>query len=39
VMKWRFHRCFYFNAYAQRDDALRDLDASEDALESAGLSE
>jgi len=39
VMKWRFDRCFYFKAYARRDDALSDLDLSEDALESTGLSE
>jgi ketosteroid isomerase-like protein len=34
VTRWRSGRCVYFRAYADRDEALRDLGVSEDALES-----
>jgi hypothetical protein len=33
VMKWRVDRCFYFKAYAHREDALRELGVLEDTLE------
>jgi ketosteroid isomerase-like protein len=34
VIRWRDNRVAYFKAYAHREDALRDLGLSEDALES-----
>jgi len=34
VMRWRDESCVYFRAYVDREDALRDLGTSEDALES-----
>jgi ketosteroid isomerase-like protein len=33
VAEWRDGRCAYFKAYADRDEALRSLGVSEDALE------
>jgi hypothetical protein len=33
VTKWRQGLCIYFKGYAHREDALRDLGVSEDALE------
>ena len=33
VTRWRDDRCVYFKAYADREEALRDLGASADALE------
>jgi hypothetical protein len=33
VMRWRDGLIVYFKAYVQREDALRDLGLSEDALE------
>jgi len=33
VAKWRSGLCVYWKAYTSRDDALRDLGVSEDALE------
>src|SRR6266516_5431615 len=34
VLRWRDGLCVHFKAYAHREDALRDLGVSEDALES-----
>src|SRR5215218_2712116 len=34
VTRWRSGQCVYFKAYADREEALRDLGVSEDALES-----
>jgi hypothetical protein len=33
VLRWRDGLCIHFKAYAHREDALRDLGVSEDALE------
>jgi hypothetical protein len=33
VAKWRDGLCVYFKGYTDREDALRDLGVSEDALE------
>jgi ketosteroid isomerase-like protein len=33
VTRWRDGQCVYFKAYAHREDALRDLGVSQDALE------
>jgi hypothetical protein len=33
VTRWRAGQCVYFKAYAHREEALRDLGVSEDALE------
>ena len=33
VARWRDGLCVYFKVYARREDALRDLGVSEDALE------
>jgi ketosteroid isomerase-like protein len=33
VCRWRDGLCVYFKGYANREDVLRDLDVSEDALE------
>jgi len=33
VMRWREGRCVWFKAYAHREDALSDLEVSEDTLE------
>jgi hypothetical protein len=33
VLRWRDGLCVHFKAYAHREDALRDLGVSEDALE------
>jgi hypothetical protein len=33
VMRWRDGRCIYSTVYMNREDALRDLDVSEDELE------
>lgn len=33
VTRWRAGQCVYFKAYAQREEALRDLGVSENALE------
>jgi hypothetical protein len=36
VTRWRDGQCVYFKAYAQREEGLRDLGVSEDALEPIG---
>jgi hypothetical protein len=33
AMRWRAGYCIHFKAYAHREDAIRDLGLSEDALE------
>ena len=37
VMRWRDGSCVYFKAYVQRQDALNDLDISEEALRPSAL--
>lgn len=33
ILRWRNGLCVHFKAYAHREDALRELGVSEDALE------